>query len=336
MSVKSDHPRFVLLDLHTRPFRRLEADALAAGTVMCLGNFDGVHLAHQSILREGTRLSRLALNGSLCGVFCFFRPSADFLRSRKAASADHLSTLREKLEAFADCGADFVCLCDFREVRRRTPGGFIRLLKTRLNCRGVVCGFNYRFGVRGAGTPDLLRDAFPVPDTLGASVLPEMTVSLPDGTSGSVTVSSSRIREALAEGRPEAAAAMLGRPYALRTRVVPGKRLGRTIGFPTANQYFPPERLIPKKGVYAVRVTTPDGVFPGVADVGSHPTVDKRARVNCETHVLGYSGDLYGHRIKVEFLRFIRPEQKFDSLDELTAAIRRDADTAEKLLRERI
>ena len=202
--------------------------------------------------------------------------------------------------------------------------------------RGVVCGFNYRFGARGAGTPDLLRSAFPVPDTLGASVLPELTVSLPDGTSGAVTVSSSRIREALASGRPEAAAAMLGRPYALRTRVVPGKRLGRTIGFPTANQYFPPERLIPKKGVYAVRVTTPDGVFPGIADVGSHPTVDKRARVNCETHVLGYSGDLYGRRIKVEFLRFIRPEQKFDRLEELTAAIRRDADTAEKLLRERI
>jgi riboflavin kinase/FMN adenylyltransferase len=156
-------------------------------------------------------------------------------------------------------------------------------------------------------------------------VVPEVAV---DG----VPVSSSRIRACLEAGEVRTAAALLGRPYALDAIVVHGKKLGRTIGFPTANQYFPPERMIPAYGVYATRCYTPYGVFTGVSNVGEHPTVDAHARVNCETYILGLSHNLYGKRIRVEFLEYLRPERRFASLEELTDAIRRDADTARRLL----
>ena len=149
-------------------------------------------------------------------------------------------------------------------------------------------------------------------------VQPEMSLN-------GMTVSSSRIRAALEQGDTEMAEKMLGRPYSLDTNVVHGKRLGRTLGFPTANQYFPAERAIPSRGVYAVLCHTPYGVFPGVSNVGIRPTTDSHGRVNCETHIIGMSGDLYGRRIRVEFLSKLRDEQKFNGVDELVEAIRRDA-----------
>ena len=322
--------RLTLLDLVVTPHGAPEL-AASDGTVICLGNFDGVHPAHRQILREGVRVSRTALTHGLCGVFCFFKPSADYKPGHEDHPG-HLTTLREKLSLFADCGVDFVCLCDFAAVRGMSPDDFISLLRTRLHCRGVVCGFNYRFGAGGVGTPDLLSAAFSHADDCGTLVLPETTLSLPGGGQ-TVTVSSSRIRQALAEGDPEAAAVLLGRPYSLTAPVVSGKRLGRTVGFPTANQYFPAERLVPRRGVYAVRVTLPGGsTCSGVANVGTHPTVDSHARVNCETHIIGFSGDLYGQRVTVEFLHYIRPERRFDSLDELVFAIRQDEQTAVRLL----
>ena len=139
---------------------------------------------------------------------------------------------------------------------------------------------------------------------------------------------SSRIRACLQAGDMETAARLLGRPYFLQSRVVHGKSLGHTWGFPTANQTFPDDRLIPAHGVYAVRCHTPQGIFPGVANVGLRPTVEHPGRVNCETHIIGFDGNLYGQPIKVEFLKFIRPEQKFDSVEALTAAIRQDTQTA--------
>lgn len=323
--------RLTLLDLRRSPHTAPDL-AAADGSVICLGNFDGVHKAHRQILREGVRLSRLALTSGLCGVFCFFRPSADY-KPGHGSAPDHLTTLREKLSLFADCGVDFVCLCDFEDVRGMSPADFISLLKERLVCRAVVCGYNYRFGAGGTGTPDLLTAAFSEGDSCISLVLPEMTLSLPSEDGDRVvTVSSTHIRQALIDGDVQAAAVLLGRPYSLTAPVVSGKRLGRTVGFPTANQYFPAERLVPRHGVYAVRVTVGDADYPGITNIGTHPTVDRDARVNCETHIIGFSGDLYGQRITVEFLYFLRPEQTFASLDELVDAIRQDERNALRLL----
>lgn len=299
--------------------------------VLCLGNFDGVHLAHQALLREGVRLASLLSTEAadervLCGVFCFFSPSVDYLPHTDDQSARHLTCLRDKLARFAAAGVDFVCLCNFRAVRDLPPAAFMTLLQESCRCEGIVCGFNYRFGKCAAGTPADLVAAF------GA----ERVVIMPEIKRGDETVSSSRIRAALLRGEAEVAADLLGRPYSLCTTVTGGKRLGRTIGFPTANQYFLPESLIPAHGVYVARCHTPEGVFSGVANVGCHPTVDVHARVNCETYILDFEGDLYGRRMETELLYRLRPEQKFADLDTLVDAIRADADQARRYIAEHV
>lgn len=325
-------PKLTFLDLRTRPFARMEAPR---ESVICLGNFDGVHLAHTAILREGISAGRARQTGCLCGVFCFFRPSADYFiipgaaKGAHALTGTHLTTLREKLELFAAAGMDFAVLCDFAELRHLPPEDFISLLRTSCGCVGTACGFNYRFGARGAGTPELLSRAFDVDGVCMAHVLPEMTI-------GGVTVSSTAIRQALTNGDSALAESLLGRVYSLTSVVTHGKQLGRKVGFPTANQYFPAERLIPRHGVYAARAVTPFGIFPAVANVGLHPTVDAHARVNCETHILGLDADLYGQSITVELYRFRRPEMRFDSLDALVARISADAEDAARLMEGRI
>ncbi len=317
----------VFLSLRNRPPRPIGAPERA---VLCLGNFDGVHVAHRALLRAGVRSARA--DGCLCGVFCFYRPSSDYFPAAPAPDAvggggNHLCSLSGKLALFAAEGIDFVWLCSFPAVREIPAQDFPDYLRRGCGCRGIVCGFNYRYGSGGAGTAASLAAAFSRPSDLPPAVLPEMR--LEDGT-----VSSSRIRAALRDGSPRLAAALLGRPYSLEGCVVAGRHLGHSLGFPTANLYFPAGRLIPAHGVYAVRVHTPDGSFPGVSNVGVRPTVDGSAnpRPNCETYCIGFSGDLYGRTVRVEFLEYLRHEQKFSGLDALRAAIARDAERAAELV----
>ncbi len=317
---------FLFLDLHAVPPRPMAAPARA---ILCLGNFDGVHRAHADLLSAGR-----ALVGTLshpdaapreehtpCGVFCFFRPSGDYLPSHTADAPAHLTTLRQKLALFANAGMDFACLCAFPAVRDLTPEAFLDRLMTEAGCIGAVCGYNFRFGRKAAGTAADIARRF---GAAHSTVLPEL---MWDGD----TVSASRIRSLLRKGDVAAANRLLGRPYCLTATVTHGKRLGRTIGFPTANQYFLPESLVPAYGVYAARCHTPDGTYPCVANIGIHPTVDAHARVNCESYILGYSGNLYGHRVTVEFLEYLRPEERFSDIDALTAAISRDVERVQRM-----
>lgn len=323
-------PRLIFADLRGPEPRLMEPPARS---VLCLGNFDGVHRAHAVLLNEGKQLTRelTASEGkTLSGVFCFIRPTVDYVFTPEGVTPvrvrGHLTTLRDKLRLFARMRMDFVCLCNFPDVRDYSPAEFITLLKESCGCVGAVCGFNHYFGRHASGTVYHLLEAF---GKDRVRIQPEMKM---DG----LTVSSSRIRESLKHGDVETAERLLGRPYSLETAVVHGKALGRTIGFPTANQYFPAERAIPETGVYATLCHTPYGLFPGVSNVGSHPTVDDFARVNCETYVIGMKGDLYRKRIKVEFLVKLRNEQKFGSLEELVAAIERDAVKAKAYVEARL
>ncbi len=266
---------------------------------------------------------KAALNASrqdadvLCGAFCFLCPSGDYFLAPDAKPT-HLTTLKERVQALKELGAELIWLCDFAAVKNLPAEDFIELLRTNCLCVGAVCGYNHRFGLGAKGTPELLIERF---GDDCAKVLPPLEL---DGA----PISSTRIRACLRAGDVEEAARLLGRPYALESRVMHGKSLGRTLGFPTANQVFPADRLVPALGVYAVRCHTPLGVYMGVANVGLRPTVDDPGRVNCETHIIHFSGDLYDKRIKVEFLKFLRSEKKFNSIDDLIAAIGRDAETA--------
>ncbi len=325
-------PNLTFLDLRgdiPRPMK-----SIPSATVLCLGNFDGVHRAHTALLQEGCRLAaQLPLEAHyapipreaeiLCGVFCFFRPSSDFLVRESRRPPAHLTTLAEKLLLFRRAGVDFVCLGAFPDIQSMEPDEFLHMLCRECRCVGAVCGFNFRFGRHAAGNASAVEAFF------GAA----HTVIMPEMIHKGDTVSSSRIRMALLAGDAEEATRLLGRPYSLTAMVSHGKQLGRTIGFPTANQFFPAESLIPAHGVYVSLCHTPSGVFPGVSNIGTHPTVDAHARVNCETYLMGYNGDLYGHRMQTELLCRLRAEETFPDLDTLTAAIRRDASTALEYIR---
>ena len=323
--------QLTFLDLRgTAPCRMTQPPAEA---VVCLGNFDGVHRAHKVLVRETVAMAREISDQEGThvspGAFFFIRPTLDYKKNPTGFTPvqvrGHLTTLRDKLLLFAQMGLEFACGCNFPDIRDLSPEDFISLLRNDCNCVGVTCGFNYFFGKGAAGNISHLREQF---GWNRVFVQPEMTL---DG----MTVSSSRIRACLEQGDTETAEQLLGRPYSLDTNVVHGKRLGRTLGFPTANQYFPAERAIPSRGVYAVLCHTPYGTFPGVSNVGIRPTTDSHGRVNCETHIIGMKGDLYGRRIRVEFLSKLRSEQKFNGVEELVEAIRKDAADADAVARAR-
>ena len=311
------------LDLREQPPR--PASTPPQKCVLCLGNFDGVHVAHAELIRRGVSLARSLSDARgeniSCGVLAFFRPSSDFF-PRAGAPVGHLTTLREKLALFTRFGIEFAYLCDFSAVRSMPADDFITLLETEVGCVGAICGFNHRFGKGAVGTPTLLTEHFGEDAVI---VVPEIAI---DG----VTVSSTNVREAILRGDMGLAARLLGRPYSIETTVRSGKRLGRTLGFPTANQPLPAESIIPAHGVYVARCHTPAGVFPAVANIGCHPTVDKEAEVNCETYILHYTGDLYGQRIKTELLAHLRPEQRFSDLESLRDAIAKDAEAAARYI----
>ena len=315
----------VCLSLQDCPPRPIGAPERA---VLCVGNFDGVHIAHRALLRAGVRSAQAG--GCPCGVFCFYRPSTDYFHTEaeSGANGSHLCSLSEKLKLFAEEKIDFVWLNSFPEVRNIPADVFPTFLRTHGGCRSVICGFNYRYGAGGVGNADTIAAAFSGQSDLPPVVLPEMRIA-------GGTVSSSRIRAALTDGSPRLAAELLGHPYSLEGTVVSGKHLGHTLGFPTANLLFPAGRLIPKHGVYATLVHTPLGKFAGVSNVGIRPTVDASAgvRPNCETYIIGFSGNLYGQCIRVEFAEFLRSEHKFSDLDALRSAIALDAKQAATIVR---
>lgn len=283
-------------------------------TVLCLGNFDGVHVAHRALMHQAKMLRAHRFSDAACGVFCFDPPSSDYFTDAPA----HLSTREQRLARFREAGMEFAMLASFDELRALPPEEFVStVLRQSCHCVAAVCGFNYRFGHRGAGTPERLREL------LGNVIVqPEYTA---DGT----TVSSSRIRALLRDGKPQDAAKLLLHPYTLCATVLHGKGLGHTWGFPTVNQRFEENALIPRHGVYVTECTLPDGRrVRGVSNVGSHPTVDRQAEVNCETHLIDFAGDLYDQKLSVAFLHFIRPEKKFSSAAELREQIALDLSVA--------
>ena len=279
--------------------------------VLCLGNFDGVHIAHRALMHAAAKLRTNRFPNAVCGVFCFDPPSSAFL----CDTPSHLCTRAEKLERFREVGMEYAFLADFPTLRAYAPEQFvIDILKKQCHCVAAICGFNYRFGHRGSGDAALLQTLLDGPVEVQNEILE-------DGE----TVSSTRIRKLLWDGQIQTATKLLTTPYTLCARVIHGKALGRKWGFPTINQIFPKKALIPKHGVYVTDCILPDGSHcRGVSNVGSRPTVDKDDNVNCETHLIDFDGTLYGDEITVAFLHYLRPEQKFETTESLRRQIEAD------------
>lgn len=291
---------------------------------LALGNFDGVHVGHRALISAAVSEGKRA--GLKTGVWTF----ADHpMNSLCAEGIMHLTSDAEKNGIFAESGLDYVIYEDFGAVRDMTPCEFVEnILISSLDCRVAVCGFNFRFGCRGAGNADELRGHM---SRVGRRAVVLSSVSV----NGQV-VSSTAIRKYIEDGDMESAAELLGRPYAVNAPVIYGKQLGRTLGLPTINQLFEGGLVRPKRGIYASLCTIDGKSYPAVSNVGSRPTVNSDGDdVNCETHIIGFDGWLYGRSVKVEFCARLRDEVRFDSVAALKDAVERDVAAAEKYFSER-
>ena len=297
------------------------APAAFRGGVVALGNFDGFHLGHQAVV--GRAVARARAEGRPVLVATFdphpvrhFRPDAPPFR---------LTTLDQRERLFAAAGADATVVFHFDAVLAGlTAEQFVaERLVANLGVAGVVTGEDFTFGKAKGGNTAVLAGFGPAHGFVAETVRP---VAL-DGE----PVSSSRIRELLQAGDPRGAARLLTRPFAIEGVVQHGDKLGRTIGYPTANLALD-RYLRPAYGIYAVRGRLPDGtVLDGAANLGVRPTFDPPKEL-LEPYFFDWSGDLYGQTIAVELIEFLRPEAKFDTLDALTAQMERDCAAARVVL----
>ena len=284
--------------------------------VIALGFFDGVHLGHGALLRRAAEEAKK--RGCESAVFTFDRPPKEVITGVPCPLINSPEDRAELVKRLY--GIDEMIMVPFDDEMRTTPWDrFVTdILVGRYGAVHLVAGHDHHFGHRNQGSPELLREKC-TELGLGCDIIPAVTI---DG----VTVSSTHIRKLLEEGDVETARAFLGHPHVLTQTVGHGRQLGRTIGIPTANLVAPPHVLLPKRGVYAAKITLPDGrAFGGVTNVGVRPTVNNGQDVTVEPWILDFDGDLYGQAIRVEFFRRLRDERKFESLDALKAQIETDA-----------
>lgn len=293
------------------------------GAILALGNFDGFHLGHQAVVGEALRWARA--EGRPCIVATFSPHPVEFFAPCSAPF--RLSTLDQRQEWFGAAGADAMLVFAFDAAMAASSAhDWVHdVLGRQLGAAGVVTGEDFTFGKGRSGSVDTLR-AMGAEIGLGARAVGAVM-------HGQEVVSSSRIRRALAAGDMALATRLLTRPFAMRATVQHGDKLGREIGFPTANLALG-DYLRPAYGIYAVTGRLPDGrVLKGAANIGVRPHFDPPKEL-LEPHFFDFSGDLYGQEIEIAFHAFLRGEAKFESLDALVAQIGRDCDEAKRILAE--
>lgn len=285
-------------------------------TAIALGNFDGVHRGHQNVIQP-------VLEHSLRSTVVTFHPHPREYFSGEPSSL--LTPLEEKISHLKHLGVQQLVLLPFnQELASLTPSAFIQdLLIKQLEPHYISVGEDFRFGYQRQGNAATL-----------SAIASQLAITLNIATlqrNQNQRISSSRIREALNQGNIELANQLLGRPYLLQGTVITGEQRGRTIGFPTANLALPRNKLIPRHGVYAVQVTSSTlpliSPHPAVMNIGMRPTVNGK-HPTLEIHLLNWTGNLYNHTLTVQLQKFLRPEEKFASLDDLKAQITRDCQEA--------
>ncbi|HEX7741939.1 MAG TPA: bifunctional riboflavin kinase/FAD synthetase [Sphingobium sp.] len=291
------------------------------GSIMALGNFDGFHLGHQAVVAHAVARGRAEGRPVIVATFDphpmrLFRPDTPWFR---------LTTLDQREALFARAGADAMLVFAFtRSLAALEPDEFVYLLTHGMGVAGVVTGQDFTFGHGRSGTVATLAQ-------LGAASGMSAEAVAPVADGGGQVVSSTRIRQALKAGDCATAMRLLTRPFTIQGMVQHGDKLGRTIGFPTANIDLD-HYLRPAYGIYAVRGLLPDGrVLDGAANLGIRPSFDPPKEL-LEPHFFDFDENLYDQQIEVQLIEFLRPEAKYDGLESLTAQIAKDCDAARQIL----
>jgi riboflavin kinase/FMN adenylyltransferase len=293
--------------------------------VVTSGTFDGVHLGHQKIL---SRLKETAKYQNGETVVITFWPHPRLIVSPDSDGILLLSTLEEKIELLGKIGIDHLLILPFtRKLSELSGDAYVRkILLEGIGTKTLVIGYDHRFGKNREGGFDFLKE--------NSSKYKIEIVEIPRQEIEHLTISSTKIRQALLDGRIEEAQGLLGRNYSFSGLVKKGRQLGRTIGFPTANVHTEKTyKLIPAKGVYAVLVYLRDKVYHGVMNIGSRPTVEGEG-ITQEVHILNFDDDIYGEKLKVEIFSFLRKEKKFDNIKDLVEQIRLDCESVKIIFNE--
>ena len=291
-------------------------------SVATIGFFDGVHLGHRHLINQVKMAA--SLNGWCSSIITFPVHPRQVIQSDYQPSL--LSSPEEKIELLASTGIDNCILLPFtRELSQLTAWEFMQLLYDQYKVRMLVIGYDHRFGHNRAET---FEDYCRYGRELGIHIMQATAY-----TQEQDKVSSSVIRRALLSGEVSTATTYLGYPYFMQGTIVSGYQVGRKIGFPTANlQVDFQNKLIPAIGVYAVRVSVNGQSYRGMLNIGHRPTLNNGTDLSIEVHILEFEGDIYHQPMRIEFVDFLRPEAKFNSVDELTLQIQKDKEAAIKIL----
>ncbi len=289
-------------------------EALLPASVASVGFFDGVHRGHRYLIDQVLRKSRQEGIASMVITFP--------VHPRKVIRTDYqpqlLTTGEEKLQLLAETGVDYCVMLDFTpELAALTAREFMLLLKERFRVKGLLLGYDHRFGKgRKAGFSACVE----IGEEIGMNIYREEAYEI-----GEINISSSVIRSLLAEGEVSMAGRCLGYPYSLEGTVVDGYKVGRTIGYPTANlRPFSPDKLIPAPGVYGVYAEVEGKIYRGMLNIGHRPTLDNGTHTSIEVHILDFSGDIYRQQIRVKFIKHLRSEKRFRNVQELIRQLQKD------------
>lgn len=306
--------------------RDLEAFPVLECSIVTSGTFDGVHVGHQKILSR--LIETVRLSGGQSVVVTYWPHPRLVLAPQHVHELRLISTIEERIAHLSAFDLDYLLIIPFtQEFSSLSPEEYVqRILLDTLHTKKLVIGYDHHFGRNREGNFEFLQANA---DRFGFTI-----EEIPRQDIDEVGVSSTKIRKALEAGDVHQANRFLGRPYSLTGTVVEGKRLGRTIGYPTANlQVAEPFKLIPAPGVYAVRVTVEGKSYGSMLNIGFRPTLGGTS-LSIEAHLFNFSGDLYGKQVQVDFVERLRDEQKFEGLDELKAQLAKDKEAALRIFKE--
>ena len=282
-------------------------------TYIALGSFDGLHLGHMTLIKKCIQLANESNGNSM--VYTFKNHPLTVVNPNITPKL--IMNNDNKINILRSVGVEILCLVEFnKQIMQTTAEEFVLELLNRYNMGGVVVGFNYRFGHKNKGNVELLKE-------LGTKYNFKVEVINPLDFEQEL-ISSSRIRELIENGEIVEANKMLYKPFVLSGSVISGKKLGRTLGYPTANMLVDEKFIIPSSGVYYTNVKHNDDIYIGMTNVGYNPTIECTNNINVETYILDFDKDIYGDNIDVYFLERIRDEVKFSSLRELIEQMKKD------------
>lgn len=305
-------------------FERMENFKPSKGTIVTIGTFDGVHLGHQKIIQ---RLNELKTETGLPTVVLTFDPHPRKILFPEQQDLKLITTTEEKCQLLNQYGVDHVIVYPFsKSFSEMQASEYIeKFIVNSLRTSILVIGYDHRFGANREGNIDILQRL--------SSKFNYNVEEIPVQDINQLNVSSTRIRKAIEEGDIETATQFLGHSFLLTGAVVKGKQLGRTIGYPTANIITDTDKIIPKIGVYAVRVKINELVYGGMLNIGYNPTTDQDHTIKIEVHIFDFNQDIYDQTIQIEFIKRTRDELKFEGLPQLIDALKKDEIECQSILK---